>query len=223
MHKALITGAAGSLGQAVTKAFSPHCSKLVLCARDKEFKQTFDNCQNHVEVVTGDLTKGGTAQKIVYRAIENDVDMLVCCAGYYQLYDAHQPSRDIQGVIDTNLVSTIKLITYITEQHFFKRGNGTIVIVNSQAGKHGNATEAVYCASKFGLRGFAESVTQWYMMKGVKLLSVYPGAFKSKITKNREHFNKLMEPDDIAQVIADLCFKHESVRLTDVDILRTNY
>jgi len=60
-------------------------------------------------------------------------------------------------VMDTNLRSVMQLVRVVLP-HMIADDFGDIVNVSSQAGKHGYADVPSYCASKFGLLGYAEAL-----------------------------------------------------------------
>ena len=55
-----------------------------------------------------------------------------------------------------------------------RRSNGLIITINSGAGYHGIANNSAYCASKFALRGFTDSLAQEEAGK-VRVTSLHPG------------------------------------------------
>ena len=60
-------------------------------------------------------------------------------------------------MIETNLRGVMQL-TRAVVPHMLQNDFGDIVNISSQAGKHGYADVPSYCASKFGLLGFAEAL-----------------------------------------------------------------
>jgi short-subunit dehydrogenase len=56
-----------------------------------------------------------------------------------------------------------------------ERGGGHIVFVSSLSGKAGTARSSVYAATKFGLRGFAQSLREDLRPRGVGVSTVFPG------------------------------------------------
>ena len=55
-----------------------------------------------------------------------------------------------------------------------RRTRGTIVFVNSSAGLTASPTWSAYAASKFGLRGFADSLRGEEIEHGVRVTTVFP-------------------------------------------------
>jgi len=79
-------------------------------------------------------------------------------------------------VLDTNLRSVMHLVRNILP-HMISEDFGDIVNVSSQAGKHGYADVPSYCASKFGLLGYAEALRDHVRKAGanVRVFNFCPG------------------------------------------------
>ena len=66
------------------------------------------------------------------------------------------------------------------------------------------ATEAVYCASKFGVRGFTESLLVELADTNVRVLGAYMGGMKTNFWDGiyeSESIQQLMDPEDVADII----------------------
>jgi short-subunit dehydrogenase len=179
-------------------------------------------------IVQGDindwtLSEPPTINTIAREAQAYKVDAFVSCAGEYTTKLLHEMSdAEIAGMLNTNLVNTILLLKRIMRTMLSRR-KGTIVVVNSLAGKYASANEAVYSASKFGLRGFVEAVRSDYAKANVRILSVYPGAMRTPMAYHRNDWTKLLDPVNVAKLIVDLCLKQKAMRLDDIEIRRTTY
>lgn len=79
-------------------------------------------------------------------------------------------------VLDTNLRGAMRLTQAVLPK-MLAQDFGDIVNVSSQAGKHGYADVPSYCASKFGLLGFAEAVRDDVRKRGanVRIFNFCPG------------------------------------------------
>jgi len=79
-------------------------------------------------------------------------------------------------VLETNLKGAMWLVRAALP-HMAAHDFGDIVNVSSQAGKHGYADVPSYCASKWGLLGFAESVRDHARKTGanVRVFNLCPG------------------------------------------------
>jgi NAD(P)-dependent dehydrogenase (short-subunit alcohol dehydrogenase family) len=107
--------------------------------------------------VSGDAAKRETALRAVEAAERlGAIDLLVNCAGIGVFGPAGSyDERTIAVIIDANLIATINFCEVLFPR--FKEHGGTIVNVLSTAALIGKANESVYCAAKWGARGYTES------------------------------------------------------------------
>src|SRR5699024_8099514 len=97
--------------------------------------------------------------------------------GVFKLTE-HIDNNAIDDMIDINLKGTI----YCTQAVLLRmkeKNEGTIVNVISTAGLEGKVNESVYCASKFGVKGFTESLLVELQDSAVKVLAAYMGGMKT--------------------------------------------
>ena len=82
-----------------------------------------------------------------------------------------------------------------------------IVNIMSSAALRGNKQEAVYCATKWGERGYTESLKACYKGTSVKVIGVYPGGINTEFYKNSRDYvseekqSTFMKPSDVAKTI----------------------
>jgi len=81
-----------------------------------------------------------------------------------------------EKVLDTNLRGVMQLVRSVIP-HMISNDFGDVVNVSSQAGKHGYADVPSYCASKFGLLGYAESLRDHVRKEGlnIRVFNFCPG------------------------------------------------
>ena len=96
----------------------------------------------------------------------------------------------IEGIIRTNLEGTIKF-TLLMLRHVTDR----LINIGSGASKHGIPGMSVYCASKFGLRGFTEAMSR--ASTGLRFHLVNPGMTRTRMTGY-----KGARPEEVAEVVA---------------------
>ncbi len=65
-----------------------------------------------------------------------------------------------------------------------RQGSGAIVNTSSVFGLAGIPTQSAYCASKFAVRGFTESLRHEVRGTGVRAITVHPGGIKTNIVRN---------------------------------------
>ena len=86
-----------------------------------------------------------------------------------------------------------------------KAGTGHIVNIASIAGLEGYPQVSAYCATKFAVRGFSDSLYKEVRDFGVKVTCVYPGSVKTDFFRHSEnikpHDNMLMPADVASQIV----------------------
>ena len=104
--------------------------------------------------------------------------------------------------------------------------NLKIVNVMSSAALRGNKQEAVYCATKWGEKGYTESLKAAYKGTSVKVIGVYPGGINTNFYKNSRDYiseekqNSFMNPRDVAGVIISNVMSEKNLTVADIIIER---
>jgi short-subunit dehydrogenase len=112
----------------------------------------------------------------------------------------------IDAVLQTNLVAPI-LLTQALLAHLKSRPEARIVNIGSVFGYIGYPSQAVYSASKFGLRGFSEALRRELAGSRVTVQHVAPRATRTTLNSNamdelnRELGNRVDDPDRVANVV----------------------
>src|SRR6185436_4591014 len=124
-------------------------------------------------VVASDLSDRAGVERLVEEA--GPVDVLVANAGIPGSGPLESFSVDqIDRALDVNLRAPM-IMTRLMCEGMVARGGGHIVYVSSLSGKAGTARSSVYAATKFGLRGFAQSLREDLRPQGVGVSTVFPG------------------------------------------------
>jgi len=113
-------------------------------------------------------------------------------------------SKQWDRVIDTNLKGVL-IGTSIMLPHFMERKEGMIINIASGAGKTGFPELSVYCASKFGVVGFTESLGEELGGTGVRVYAVCPGSTDTRMFRTMYPEEEPdLKPDDVARVIMNI-------------------
>jgi len=126
------------------------------------------------------------------------IDLLVNCVGIFkQAPFAECSSDDIIKIITTNLIGTM-LVTY----NFLPILKGRIINIASVSALHGIKNQAIYSASKAGMKAFAESLGQ----EGHNITTIYPGGVDTPLWNEKnpylgEDFDSLLKTWHVAQVV----------------------
>jgi NADP-dependent 3-hydroxy acid dehydrogenase YdfG len=129
---------------------------------------------------------------------------------------------DYDAILDTNLRGIFMTCRYVLPS-MIARGSGDIVNIASIAGKVGSATRAVYCASKFGVVGFSQSLAEEVRQHGIRVSVVCPGSTNTSFSSdpNREGKTKsrMLAPSDVAYAVRTLVSQEPNSFISEI-ILR---
>jgi len=90
--------------------------------------------------------------------------------GYFEDCD----DDEVRRTIEVNLFG-VMAVTRAVLPHMRLAGRGRLVFVSSVGGRIGAMARSAYCASKFGVEGFAESLMQEVTPLGLKVCLIEPG------------------------------------------------
>ena len=174
----LITGAGGGLGQHMVRQFRAAGAKLILTdISDRALRDVVDDAGDDlVAAVAADLAteEGCGAVAEICRPRDLAPDILVNNAGIGVAGRLdHVPRDRWEMLMQLNLLAPMRLCSLFLPE-MIERGSGHIVNISSLAGWVGSHGLSAYCASKFGLRGFGESLAADLEGTGVHVTNVYP-------------------------------------------------
>jgi NAD(P)-dependent dehydrogenase (short-subunit alcohol dehydrogenase family) len=107
------------------------------------------------------------------------MNAVVSNAGYSLLGAAEElQSGAIRHIVDTNLLGSIELAR-VAVAHMRVLGGGRLVQISSGAGQAGFAGLSVYCATKWGIEGFFESLAPEVAAFGIQATLVEPGTIRT--------------------------------------------
>lgn len=177
----VITGASSGIGRATALAFAHQGASLVLASRNREALEAVatecNDAGGRAIVVPTDVTDAGAVQALADAALERfghiDVWINNVGVGAVGLFDA-TPLEAHRRVIESNLMGHMHG-AYAVIPHFRARGRGTLINMISLGGWVSAPYAAAYTASKFGLRGFSESLrAELSGLPHVHVCEVYP-------------------------------------------------
>jgi NAD(P)-dependent dehydrogenase (short-subunit alcohol dehydrogenase family) len=144
------------------------------------------------------------------------VDILIACAGigrgksYGRLLPypvAQMPAQEWDEVVDTNLKGVFLSNRAVLPAMISQRRGSIINISSARGGRYGTPYAAAYCASKFGVVGFSESLAEEVRPFGVKVQVLLPDAIDTPMLDEQGKgniFGKTMQPAHVADFIVHL-------------------
>ena len=196
-----ITGAGRGMGIEFAKAALATGYQVVATGRNtKRLAEVLGDDENLL-IVKLDITDPTDAVAAVKSAVDRfgRIDVVVNNAGnFYGGFFEELTPQQIERQINTNLIGPMN-VTRAVLPLMRKNRSGHIISISSLAGLVGFEYNAAYCASKFGLEGFMESLHQDVAPYGIKTTIVEPGFFRTEFLEPESTF--LAEPsiDDYAE------------------------
>lgn len=203
----VLTGSNGGIGSEIAKQLAQQGATLILVGLDE--KALTVQCQSLIgshHAVQADISKEQDRQKLVEYCnnLVEGVDILVNNAGIGQFSLFSKMSNEqIANIIGINLTSTI-LLTQALLPLLQQKEQASVINIGSIFGSIGFPGSTVYCASKFGIRGFSEALNRELDDTSVSVSYFAPRATKTAInTSQVEDMNnalgtKMDTPEQVA-------------------------
>ena len=177
-----ITGAGRGLGAEIAKAALRVGDTVVAAGRQRAaVSDRLGPDSDRLLSVELDVNNEAQAQTAVDAAVARfgTIAVLVNNAGYGQLGLFEETTvQDAQAQFGTNLFGVFSVTRAVLPVMRAAR-QGRIFNVSSLAGMRGVAFGSLYCASKFALEGFSESLAQEIAPFGIRVTIVEPGPFRT--------------------------------------------
>jgi short-subunit dehydrogenase len=178
---AVITGASSGVGKSLAIQLSDAGYRVVLAARSEDklnaIAEEIQSKGGDSLVVPTDVSQPEQINNLKDRALEyGDISVVINNAGLGKFSKVEDVAiEDWDRQLDVNLRAS-----FLVSQAFIpgmkQRLNGTLVFMNSVAGKQGYPYSAAYVASKYGMRGLADSLREELREDNIKVISIYSGA-----------------------------------------------
>nr|XP_054750302.1 retinol dehydrogenase 8-like [Lytechinus pictus] len=158
-----------------------------------------------------DITKDGDIATVVGSVINDHgrIDILLNIAGLALNEVPERISREqIDKIFGVNVIGTIRL-TQAVLPHMKENQSGKIITFSSAAGRTGYPYLELYCASKFALEGFFESLAAGVRAFNIKVCLVEPGPIRTGLWDLTVKQYKSLSNDDTIHAIDKRQLQHE--------------
>jgi short-subunit dehydrogenase len=188
--RAIVTGASGGLGREIALELGRKGAHIVLVARREErLREVADEivkAGGKAEIVGGDVTSPKIRQAAIDTAQSafGGLDILVNNAGVGAIgHFAEADPERMRRVMEINFFAPVEFTRAALP--LLKDGREPIVVnVGSILGHRATPQYTEYCASKFALRGFTESLRAEFRQLGIAVLLVSPGPTQTEFWDN---------------------------------------
>jgi NAD(P)-dependent dehydrogenase (short-subunit alcohol dehydrogenase family) len=185
MQTIFITGASSGLGKAAAKLFADKGWKVIATMRNPEKGADLASHEN-ITVLPLDITKTDQISATIAKAISMGVDVVFNNAGV-GLIGPLEASTDeqIQKQLDINFLSVVR-VTRAFIPYFREQKKGLFLATTSIGGLITFPFNTGYCASKWAVEGFYESLSFELSAFNIGVKTISPGAIHSSFRDNME-------------------------------------
>ncbi len=185
--KVLLTGASSGIGAALAPMLAEGGATVGLVARRADrLAAVLEQCQAHTpasRMYVADLADTDAAQALALQAWDDlgGLDVLISNAAIPKRRRVQDITLDeVRQTMAVNFESPVRMAQAVLPR-MLERDRGVIVNVSSFGGRAGIMGEAAYCASKFALCGWSESMALDLWRTGVEVRLILPGAIDTEI------------------------------------------
>lgn len=218
---ALITGASSGIGLATARMLITQGYHVIGISRRGQVA-TFDN--ENFTAVALDLVRLEQLESQITELVEsNTIDCFIHAAGQGHFGSVEQFSvAQIDASIRVNLTSAMVICRHLVPA-LRRQGKGRIIFIGSESALQAGKKGALYCAAKYGIRGFSQSLREDCSSDGIQVSLVNPGMVRSPF------FDQLsFEPgpapanaiavDDVAEIIWQILQSSPDIVIDEVNL-----
>ena len=184
----IITGASSGIGSATAKLLASHGAQMVIAARRedrlKELKKEIEEEGGSALIVTTDVSKRQDMEVLVQKSLDEygNIDVMINNAGIMPMsFIKNLKVDEWERTIDVNLKGTMFGVAAVLP-HMLEKEDGHIVNLCSILGRKAIPGAAIYCATKFGIQAFCDSLRQELTpTKNIRITAIEPGGVNTEI------------------------------------------
>lgn len=218
----LVTGASRGIGQAISRRLLADGHSVVGLARDFSPFPDRPSTFHAVEIDLAKLDRLPDRLKSV-QAEHPEIESVVFNAGRGHFGSLEEFSfAQIRSLIELNFVSHAYVARALLPA-IKRHGRGHLVFVGSEAALLGQKKGAVYCASKFAIRGFAQALRDECASSGVRVSIINPGMVRTGFFDSLDFYpgedegNSIL-PDDIAETVSTILASRAGTNFDEINL-----
>jgi len=227
---ALITGASNGIGRAIAIRLAALGADCILVARRKEKLEETIGLMNrpsgNITAIPADLTSAEDIERVISSVKETRgaLDILVHSAGMYS--SSPMASADILE-FDRIFSANVRAPYLLTKSllSLLQTAKGQVIFINSSQGLNASAGAGQFASSQHSMRAVADSLRAEVNEQGIRVTSLYLGRTATSrmadlYEKQGKQYNPdlLIQPEDIAAVVANTLALPRTAEVTDITI-----
>jgi 3-oxoacyl-[acyl-carrier protein] reductase len=219
---ALVTGAAGSIGQAIARALAEDGTRVAIhYHRGRESAEALRESlpgDGHL-VIAADIADAASVEQMIATAIDawGRLDILVNNAAIYESHPVAETSYEAwqrvwNRVVGVNLLGAANA-SYCAARQMIVQGEGRVINVGSRGAYRGEPGMTSYGATKAALHALSQSLAQELGPHGIYVTAVAPGfveggmatdslsGSRGEAIRAQSPLNRVAKPEEVAHVV----------------------
>lgn len=230
---ALITGGSRGLGKAIALALATEGVNVAITGRNEDLLKSVVKELEEKGVKSSYAVFDVSNKKEVYENLNQlqkdfgTFDILVNNAGIAAFGGVlDMDDEQWEDIVRTNLLGPYYVSKSVVPS-MVEKMSGDIINISSTAGLKGNAATSAYSASKFGLIGMSESMMLELRKHNIRVTTLTPSTIASDMSKEVLKITdgnpeKVLQPEDFAELVADLLKLNKRAMLASAALWSTN-
>jgi NADP-dependent 3-hydroxy acid dehydrogenase YdfG len=222
----LVTGASSGIGRAVAQNLLQQGHTVVGVSRDcRKFTRQMENFRS-VELDLSQLSE--LPQKI--RQLQQmfpEIDAVVFSAGIGQFGSVEEFSYpQIEALMTINFTSQV-FLTKALLPALKRKANSDLIFIGSEAALKGSRKGAIYCASKFAIRGFTQALREECSNSNVRVCLINPGMVKTAFFEHLtfepgDHESNFILPENVAAAVSYVLGTRAQIVIDEINLSPLN-
>jgi len=222
----LVTGASSGIGRAVAQNLLQQGHTVVGVSRDcRKFTRQMENFRS-VELDLSQLNE--LPQKI--RQLQQmfpEIDAVVFSAGMGQFGSVEEFSySQIEALMTINFTSQV-FLTKALLPALKRKANSDLIFIGSEAALKGSRKGAIYCASKFAIRGFTQALREECGNSNVRVCLINPGMVKTAFFEHLtfepgDHESNFILPENVAAAVSYVLGTRAQIVIDEINLSPLN-
>ena len=217
----LLTGATGGIGELIALKLAKKGAILALVGRNNAklaaLQTNIHAGGGKAFCITADLNILGTSQKVTAQAKQQlgEIDILINNAGVLDFIELQNQSDErITEMINTNVTALIQLTRAVVGD-FQAKNQGHFLFIGSIFGSLGFPHFATYCATKFAVHGFSQSLRRELVDTNIGVTYIAPRGITTPMNDDNtvamwaKTGNKMDDAETVANIVVNALEKEK--------------
>ena len=222
----LVTGASSGIGRAVAQNLLQQGHTVIGVSRDcRKFTRQMKNFRS-VELDLSQLSE--LPQKIrQLQQIFPEIDAVVFSAGMGQFGSVEEFSySQIEALMTINFTSQV-FLTKALLPALKRKASSDLIFIGSEAALKGSRKGAIYCASKFAIRGFTQALREECSNSNVRVCLINPGMVKTAFFEHLtfepgDHESNFILPENVAAAVSYVLGTRAQIVIDEINLSPLN-